>query len=97
MRSLRLPLNPATLTALEALGRAVEPLFHFDEPEVSRDARSLYRRLMPDVTTNQRLLSAVPRLVSSLLSSLERLSPKHDLHRQAVASLWDVVERSLDS
>jgi hypothetical protein len=85
------------MTALEALGRAVEPLFHADEPEVSRDARSLYRRLLPDVTTNQRLLGAVPRLVLSLLSSLDRLSPKHELHRQAVASIWDVVERSLGS
>jgi hypothetical protein len=97
MRNLRLPLKPATETALGELGRAVELLFSVDEPDVARDARSLYRRLQPDVTKNQRLLSAVPRLVRSLLSSLDLLAPKHGVHRQTITMIWAAVEKTLDS
>ena len=96
MRNLRLPLKPATKTALKELGRAVEPLFHVDEPDVSRDARSIFRRLQPDVTENQRLLSAVPRLVHSLLSSLDLLAPKYGVHRQTITTIWTEVESTLE-
>jgi hypothetical protein len=97
MKSLKLPLKAATETALGELGRAVEPLFHVEESDVCRDARSLYRRLLPEVTKSQRLLSAVPRLVLSLLSSLERLAPKHGVHRQTIAAIWVEVERTSES
>jgi hypothetical protein len=96
MKTLKLPLNPTTESLLGELGRAVEPLFPVDEPQVSREAMSLYRRLQPGVTTNQRLLNAVPRLASSLLSSLEWAAPKHDTHRQDIERIWAEVQRSLE-
>jgi len=97
MKCLKLPLKSATETALGELGRAVAPLSQAEGPDVCRDARSLYRRLVPEVTKSQRLLSAVPRLVLSLLSSLERLAPKHGVHRRTIAAIWVEVERTLES
>ena len=91
-----LPLMPATEAKLRELGRAVEPLFQVDEAEISRDAKGLYRRLQPEVTTNRRLLNAVPRLVASLLASLDWVAPGHDAHRKAIAAVWAEVERSLE-
>ena len=96
MKKLTLPLDPATAARLEAVGPLLEPLFSVEEPEVSRDARSLYRRLAPQITTSQRLLSSVNRLGDSLLASLDRLAPKHDGPRRALAAAWAEVERSIE-
>ncbi len=84
--------NPATEDVLRELGQAVQPLFRADEPYVSRDARSLFRRLLPDVTSNPRLLGAVPELVASLLYALDHLSPKYELHRARIVAAWKEVE-----
>jgi hypothetical protein len=94
-KTLTLPLKPATENVLEELGRAVEPLFHAAEPHVCRDARSIYRRLLPDVTKNEILLETVPHLVVSLLHSLEILAPKYDLQFRTVETAWAEVERTL--
>ncbi len=88
-----LPLNPATEAMLKDLGRAVEPLFHADEPAISRDARSVFRRLLPEVTRSPHLLEAVPELVSSLLFSLDHLAPKYDLQRRPIAAAWKEIEK----
>lgn len=91
------PLTPAAEEALREIGRAVEPLFHAEEPGVCRDAKSLFRRVAPNVTTNQQLLNAVPRLVQSLLESLNRLGPKYEIPRGAIATAWaEVVNASKD-
>lgn len=88
-----LPLSPAMEAVLKDLGQAVEPLFHADEPGVSRDARSVFRRLLPDVTKTPHLLGEVPRFVASLLYSLDHLSPKYDLQRKPIVAAWKEVER----
>jgi len=88
-----LPLNPDKEAVLRDLGRAVEPLFQADEPEVSRDARSVFRRLLPDVTRNPYLLSQVPKFVSSLLYALDHLAPKYDPHRKPILAAWKEVEK----
>jgi hypothetical protein len=88
------PLPPAAETALREIGLAVEPLFRADEPAISRDARSLFRRLVPDVTRNPHLRGAVPKLVTSLLDSLERLGPKYELQKRSIAVAWQQVERA---
>ncbi len=88
-----LPLNPAMEAVLKDLGRAVEPMFQADEPEVSRAARSVFRRLLPDVTKTPQLLGEVPRFVASLLYSLDHLSPKYDVQRKPIAAAWKEVER----
>jgi hypothetical protein len=86
------PLTPAAEAALRDIGLAVEPLFCADEPAISRDARSLFRRLVPDVTKNPHLRGAVPKLVASLLDSLDRHGPKYTLEQRAIAGAWREVE-----
>jgi hypothetical protein len=94
---LRSPLNPAAEVALRNIGRAVEPLFHAEDPGVCRDARGLFRRVVPDTTKNQHLLDAVPKLVASLLDSLERLGPTYEVQRNAITDAWFEVERASES
>ena len=84
--------DPAAIVALGNVGRAVEPLFLADEPEVCRDAKSLFMRLVPDVTKNPQLLDEVPKLIASLLESLDRLAPRHAAHRRAIAAAWAAFE-----
>ena len=88
------PLEPALEAPLRKLGVAVASLLPADEPDVSRDARSLLRRLVPDVTTNPHLLEGVPKFVTSLLDSLARLEPKYRAERTAIAEAWTQVEGS---
>jgi hypothetical protein len=84
--------TPAAVSALENVGRVVEPLFHADEPEVCRDAKSLFMRLVPDVTKDSQLLDEVPKLIESLLASLGRLAPEHAADRIAIAAAWEAFE-----
>jgi hypothetical protein len=86
--------NPAAEAALKELGRAVQPLFHAEEPSIGRDARSLFRRLLPDVIGTPRLLGAVPGLVASLLYSLDHLAPKYELQRMRIAAAWKEIEKA---
>jgi hypothetical protein len=79
---------------LKDLGNAVVALFPAEEPEVGRDARCLFRRLVPDVTTSPQLLDGVPQFVESLLDSLDRLEPKYSSERRAIAAAWVEVEGS---
>jgi len=88
------PLPPAVETALRDIGLAVEPLFHADEPAISRDARSLFRRLVPDLTRNPALRGAVPKLVASLLDSLDLQGPKYEAQHRAIAEAWLEVEKA---
>lgn len=84
----------AMQTPLKDLGNAVVTLFPADEPQLGRDARCLYRRLVPDVTTSPQLLDGVPLFVASLLDSLDRLAPKYSSERRAIAAAWTEVEGS---
>ncbi len=88
------PLPPAAETALRDIGLAVEPLFRAAEPAISRDARNLFRRLIPDVTKNPHLRSAVPKLVASLLDSLDLQGPKYEAQQRAIAEAWLEVEKA---
>lgn len=90
--STRFSVNPAMQTPLKDLGNAVVTLFPADEPHLSRDARCLYRRLVPDVTTSPQLLDGVPLFVASLLDSLDRLEPKYGAERTAIAAAWGKIE-----
>jgi hypothetical protein len=36
----------------------------------------------------------VPKLVTSLLDSLERLGPKYELQKRSIAVAWQQVERA---
>ena len=85
------PLKPGMETPLRDLGRAAELLFGADEPGVCKDARSLFRRLVPDVTRNPHLLEEVPRLAVSLLERLDRLAPDYAQERKAMAAAWSEV------
>jgi hypothetical protein len=82
---------------LKNLGAAVASLLPADEPDVSRDARCILRRLVPDVTTNPHLLEGVPKFVTSLLDSLARLEPKYRAERTAIAEAWARVEGSAEA
>jgi hypothetical protein len=84
--------EPGAVIELGNVGRAVEPLFLVEEPEVCRDAKSLFLRLVPDVTKNPQLLDEVPKLIASLLESLDRLAPRYAAHRSAIASAWAAFE-----
>jgi hypothetical protein len=86
------PLEPALQAPLKELGVAVASLLFADEPDVSHDARSLLRRLVPDPTTNADLLQGVPKFVMSLLDSLNRLEPKYRSERQTIEAAWIAVE-----
>jgi hypothetical protein len=86
------PLEAALEAPLMELGAAVAPLVPANEPDVSRDARSIIRRLVPDPTTNPHLLDGVPKFVTSLLDSLNRLEPKYGAERAAIATAWNKVE-----
>ena len=88
------PLAPALDAPLRKLGVAVASLLPAEESDVSRDARSLLRRLVPDVTTNPHLLDGVPKFVTSLLDSLDRLEPKYRSERKAIEAAWIAVEGS---
>lgn len=84
-------ITPDATIALLEIGRAVEPLFSADEPIIARDSRSLYRRLVPDVTQNPQLRSAVPGLVESLLDALRRFGPKYERQLRAIEAAWERV------